>query len=136
MQTTHSKGIIKNLLKIKDAVKKLDSLAHPFRQSVMATIIDLDDEATVTNIFIKLRCDQSVVSQHLGILKRQGFLSNKREGKNIVYSVNLEEVERSNNIVKKVNEPKINRREHHRPLPKSGHFNLYQKVEDSEKAIH
>ena len=43
---------------------------------------------TVTSLYIKLRLDQSATSQHLGVLRKAGFVIAEREGKCIYYSVN------------------------------------------------
>ena len=45
---------------------------------------------TVTDLYIKLRLEQSVASQHLAILRRAGIAETKRNGKFIYYSVNKE----------------------------------------------
>ena len=43
---------------------------------------------TVTEIYVKLRLEQSVASQHLAILRRAGIVSTARDGKFIFYSLN------------------------------------------------
>ena len=43
---------------------------------------------TVTEMYVKLRIEQSVASQHLAILRRANIVLTKREGKFIFYSVN------------------------------------------------
>ena len=53
-------------------------------------IIDLLEEhesMTVTDIYIKLRLEQSVASQHLAILRRAGVVITERQGKFINYSI-------------------------------------------------
>ena len=42
---------------------------------------------TVTDIYIKLRLEQSVASQHLAILRRAGVVVTDRDGKFINYSL-------------------------------------------------
>ena len=42
---------------------------------------------TVTECYIKFRCEQSEMSQYLGTLRHAGFLISEREGKNIRYYV-------------------------------------------------
>lgn len=54
--------------------------------------------STVTSIYVKLRMEQSVASQHLAIMRKQGVVTAVREGKFIYYSVNehrLQEIEQS-----------------------------------------
>jgi DNA-binding transcriptional ArsR family regulator len=45
---------------------------------------------TVTEIYVKLRLEQSVASQHLAILRKAGYVNTTRDGKFIYYSVSLE----------------------------------------------
>jgi DNA-binding transcriptional ArsR family regulator len=45
---------------------------------------------TVTEIYVKLRLEQSVASQHLAILRKAGFVNTVRDGKFIYYSVSKE----------------------------------------------
>jgi DNA-binding transcriptional ArsR family regulator len=54
---------------------------------------------TVTDIFIKLRLEQSVASQHLAILRKAGVLNTDRDGKFIYYSLNKERIEEIANLV-------------------------------------
>lgn len=56
----------------------------------MLRLIDESNKITVTDIYIKLRLEQSVASQHLAILRKAGFVKTSREGKYIYYSVNPE----------------------------------------------
>jgi DNA-binding transcriptional ArsR family regulator len=54
-------------------------------------VIDLLEDGktlTVTDIYIRLRLEQSVASQHLAILRRAGVVTTKRQGKFIYYSLN------------------------------------------------
>jgi len=46
----------------------------------------------VTDIYVKLRIEQSVASQHLAILRNEGFVSTEREGKTIWYSINADAI--------------------------------------------
>ena len=55
---------------------------------------------TVTEIYVKLRLEQSVASQHLAILRKAGFVKTERDGKFIYYSVNTERLEELNKFVK------------------------------------
>lgn len=66
------------------------AINHTLRQIIMQTISDGQNKLTVTEIYIKLRLEQSVASQHLAILRKAGFVNAKRDGKNIHYSVNYE----------------------------------------------
>jgi len=47
-------------------------------------------EISVGEIAAKMKLTQPNVSHHLGVLKRCGCVSSRREGKNVFYSVNKE----------------------------------------------
>jgi DNA-binding transcriptional ArsR family regulator len=71
---------------------------HTFRQS----LIDLLSESgsqTVTNLMIKTRVEQSVMSQHLAVLRKQDIVITKRKGREIFYSLNAEKLEKLNNAI-------------------------------------
>jgi DNA-binding transcriptional ArsR family regulator len=52
----------------------------------------------VTDIYVALRIEQSVASQQLSILRKEGILITKRDGKNIYYSVNNERISNIMNL--------------------------------------
>jgi DNA-binding transcriptional ArsR family regulator len=70
------------------------------RQQIVK-FIDDKKKITVTEIYVHLRLEQSVASQHLAILRRAGIVKTERDGKFIFYSINLEKV---NRIVRCVND--------------------------------
>jgi len=67
------------------------AINHTLRQQ-MLQFLHQKQSATVTEVYVKLKLEQSVASQHLGILRRAGLVSTRREGKQIFYSVNYERV--------------------------------------------
>ncbi len=73
------------------AVKKtaliLRSINHKLRQQIVQLIHE-NGQMTVTEIYVKLRLEQSVASQHLAILRRSNIVITSREGKFIWYSIN------------------------------------------------
>ncbi len=68
---------------------------HKLRQSIIK-LLEGHDDLVVTEIYVKLRLEQSVASQHLAILRRAQIVNTKRDGKFIYYSLNKE---RMNQIV-------------------------------------
>ncbi len=66
---------------------KIRALNHPLRQQMLALIKGSKNRMNVTDIYGKLRIEQSVTSQHLAILRRQGLVTTKRDGRVIWYSV-------------------------------------------------
>jgi DNA-binding transcriptional ArsR family regulator len=84
---------------IKKAAMVLRALNHKLRQQ-MLTLIDKKHEITVTEIYIILRLEQSVASQHLAILRHAGFVNTLRVGKHIYYSVNYERIQQVEQLCK------------------------------------
>jgi ArsR family transcriptional regulator, virulence genes transcriptional regulator len=62
-------------------------------------LLDENQRLTVTEVYIRLRLEQSVASQHLAILRRAGFVKTEREGKFIYYMVNAERLSTVNQFV-------------------------------------
>jgi DNA-binding transcriptional ArsR family regulator len=75
-----------DFVSLKKASLTLRALNHALRQK-MITLIDHYEKITVTEIFMKLRLEQSVASQHLAILRRAGIVKTERDGKYIYYRV-------------------------------------------------
>ena len=76
-----------DFLHAKKAALILRSINHKLRQQIIK-LLDEHTKMTVTELYVKLRLEQSVASQHLAILRRAGILSTSREGKFIFYAVN------------------------------------------------
>ena len=87
-----------NLLNIKKAALVLRAINHKLRQQILRQI-DEHEKITVTELYIKLRLEQSVASQHLAILRKAGYVKTERNGKFIYYSVNTSRLEEVNQLV-------------------------------------
>lgn len=77
------------VLELKKAALIFRAINHPLRQQ-MLRLIHQNKQMTVTTIYVKLRLEQSVASQHLAILRKAGFVNTKRDAKFIFYSVNYQ----------------------------------------------
>ncbi len=77
---------------LRKAVLVLRAVNHKLRQRII-DLLDSGESMTVTDIYIKLRLEQSVASQHLAILRRAGVVVTERQGKFIYYSLNNERLE-------------------------------------------
>ena len=84
---------------IKKAALVLRSLNHKLRQQIIKTIFETQ-RLTVTELYVKLRLEQSVASQHLAILRKAGIVKTERDGKFIFYSINPLRIESINDFVK------------------------------------
>ncbi len=83
-----SKAALKvDFIHTKKASLILRSINHKLRQQIIK-LLDEQQKMTVTEIYVKLRLEQSVASQHLAILRRAGIVATSRDGKFIYYSVN------------------------------------------------
>ncbi|MFZ4058395.1 MAG: ArsR/SmtB family transcription factor [Ferruginibacter sp.] len=83
---------------VKKAALTLRALNHKLRQQLLKLIND-EKRITVTEIYVKLRLEQSVASQHLAILRKAGIVLTERDGKYIYYIVNHQRIEEINKIV-------------------------------------
>jgi DNA-binding transcriptional ArsR family regulator len=81
-----------DFVNLKKAAMILRALNHKLRQQIVK-LIDENKRLTVTEIYIKLRLEQSVASQHLAILRRAGIVKTTRDGKFIYYSVHSSRIE-------------------------------------------
>ncbi|MCW3073485.1 MAG: helix-turn-helix transcriptional regulator [Flaviaesturariibacter sp.] len=79
------------ILNLKKSALILRAINHKLRQQIMQ-LLHKRKGITVTDIYVKLRLEQSVASQHLAILRKAGLVSTTREGKCIYYAINYERV--------------------------------------------
>lgn len=94
---------IDNVLKInyhnlKKAALVLRALNHKLRQQIL-TLVETEKKITVTEIYVRMRLEQSVASQHLAILRRAGIVSTQRDGKFIYYTVNYKRIDEITTLV-------------------------------------
>jgi len=90
METTAIDASLRiEVLELKKAALILRAINHPLRQQ-MLRLIHQNKKMTVTSIYVKLRLEQSVASQHLAILRKAGLVSTERQAKFIFYSVNYQ----------------------------------------------
>jgi DNA-binding transcriptional ArsR family regulator len=100
LEHTNESEALKNMdyLKIKKAALVLRALNHKLRQLILKTI-DEHKRITVTELYVKLRLEQSVASQHLAILRKVEIVNTVREGKFIFYTINEERITEINSFV-------------------------------------
>ncbi|HKB45754.1 MAG TPA: metalloregulator ArsR/SmtB family transcription factor [Chitinophagaceae bacterium] len=90
-----------DLLNVKKAGLILRAVNHKLRQQILK-MIDEHGRITVTELYVKLRLEQSVASQHLAILRKAGFVKTVRDGKFIFYSVNTDRLKELNRFVEEL----------------------------------
>ena len=86
---------------IKKASLVLRALNHKLRQQIIRIIAD-EKKLAVTEIYVKLRLEQSVASQHLAILRKSGIVTTQREGKFIYYTINQARIQSIDGFVKDI----------------------------------
>lgn len=89
-------SIKENILEIENArlskaAMVIRALNHKLRREIIQ-LIHSKGRVTVTEVYVKLRLEQSVTSQHLGILRHANILITEREGRFIFYSVNYQRI--------------------------------------------
>ena len=83
---------------LRKAVLVLRAINHKLRQRVI-DLLEENDKMTVTDIYIKLRLEQSVASQHLAILRRAGVVATERQGKFIFYGLDKDRLGQISKLV-------------------------------------
>lgn len=70
------------------------AIDHKLRFDILNALLS-KGKMTVTELYVLMRIEQSVMSQHLAIMRRQGLVETAREGKFIYYSPNHEALHNS-----------------------------------------
>lgn len=104
--TVNSKNMMQPELKIdynvlRKSVLVLRAVNHKLRQE-MIRLLNQEGRMTVTDLYVKLRLEQSVASQHLALLRRAGVVTTTREGKYIYYSVDHERLDEISRLLQEL----------------------------------
>ncbi len=87
-----------DLHNLKKAALVLRAVNQKLRQQILK-LIDEHGRMTVTELYVKMRLEQSVASQHLAILRKAGFVKTDRDGKFIYYSINVDRMDEVNQFL-------------------------------------
>ena len=96
-----AQDILLDYAELRKAVLVLRAVNHKLRQRII-DLLEENTKMTVTDIYIKLRLEQSVASQHLAILRRAGVVVTERQGKFIYYSLNDERLDQISRLVEEL----------------------------------
>lgn len=88
-----------NYHNVKKAALILRALNHKLRQQIIKFIAE-QEKLSVTEIYVKLRIEQSVASQHLAVLRLAGIVNTQRDGKYIYYTLNSSRIREISAFVK------------------------------------
>jgi len=97
MHTSNENELPIEVIQIKKAALVFRAINHPLRRQLLQ-LLHQNVRMTVTEIYIKLRLEQSVASQHLAILRKAGMVNTERQGKFIFYSVNYQRLKQVHQI--------------------------------------
>ena len=86
---------------LRKAVLVLRAVNHKLRQRII-DLLEEHNAMTVTDIYIKLRLEQSVASQHLAIISRAGVVITERQGKFIYYSLDKDRLAQISKLVEEL----------------------------------
>lgn len=81
-----NEGVL-DYVELRKAAMVLRAVNHKLRRRII-DLLEATGSMTVTDLYVKLRLEQSVASQHLAILRKAGVVNTNRQGKFIYYSLN------------------------------------------------
>ena len=88
---TISQELVINKDDLKSAGLVFRAANHKLRQQILVSL-NGKSGMTVTHLYKELNLEQSVASQHLAILRKAELVCARREGKNVLYSVNTDKI--------------------------------------------
>lgn len=100
-QETLGEEITLDYPQIKKAALILRAVNHKLRQDIIKLLSE-NKKMVVTDIYVKLRIEQSVASQHLAILRRAGVVVTQRDGKFINYMLNTSRLDEISTFVEDI----------------------------------
>lgn len=98
---TLKQGTTLNYNDLRKAVLVIRAVNHSKRQKIIE-LLDKEEHMTVTDLYIKMREEQSVVSQFLAKLRRAGVVVAERQGKFIYYSLDRDRLAQINVLVEEL----------------------------------
>lgn len=96
-----NKAVELDYSELRRAVLVLRAVNHKLRQSIV-DLLEETPKMTVTEIYIKLRLEQSVASQHLAILRKAGVVVTDRDGKFIYYSLDHDRISQISRLIEEL----------------------------------
>jgi DNA-binding transcriptional ArsR family regulator len=84
--------VVENATKIKEAALVLRAINHKLRQDIY-DYLRKNGPQCVTKIYTEFKLEQSVASQHLAILRNEGFVITEKIERFIYYKANEERME-------------------------------------------
>ena len=95
-------GLKIQLDELRKAALTLRAINHKVRQNIL-NLIHKNKEITVSEIYYRLKIEQSLTSAHLAILRKAGVVSTRRQGQSIHYSINYDHITQIENGARLIN---------------------------------
>jgi ArsR family transcriptional regulator, virulence genes transcriptional regulator len=93
--------LIDNESEIKKVGKVFRAIDHPLRKKILK-LLEEKQPVKVTDIYVNLRIEQSVASQHLKILRESKIVETEKRGKSILYKPNYNNLTKLEKIVSEI----------------------------------
>ncbi len=77
-----------DIILLRKSIKTLKALDNPWRQKIVNLLME-KEQMSVTDLMYILRIDQSLVSQHIAVLYKSGFLRREKKSKYVYYSLDV-----------------------------------------------
>lgn len=78
-------------MEIRTAAEALSALGHETRLNVFRLVIQHGSSGmTAGDIAVEIEVAPNTLSAHLAVLSRAGLLCSRREGRSVIYAINLE----------------------------------------------
>jgi DNA-binding transcriptional ArsR family regulator len=90
-----------NFVAARDAAVILRSINHKLRKRIL-TLLEENKRLNVTDIYVKLRLEQAVASQHLAALRWANIVTIERDGRQKYYSLNHGRIEKVVTLLNKL----------------------------------
>lgn len=97
VENNEGNKLLIDFLQVKRSSLIFRALNHKLRQDILH-LLRTEGKLTVTEIYIKLKLEQSVASQHLAILRRSQFVKTQRNGKYIYYLLNYNQFQQISTV--------------------------------------
>lgn len=91
LKTKFEEKFKEELADVKKATLIFRAINNPMRMQIFSLLAN--KEICVSDLYRKMDIEQSVASQHLGILRRAGFVKIRRDRRFIYYTANLDRLE-------------------------------------------
>lgn len=85
-------------MELKQTMLVLRAVNHQTRKTIMC-LLEKHTTMTVTDIYLTMKLDQSVASQHLAVLRKAGMVDTDKNGKYIYYSLNRKRLDLLSDLV-------------------------------------